>query len=281
LNWLEGEVALVTGGGSGIGRAVVDRFISEGARVAVIDSVPERVAALREQYGDETLLALHADVTQRAEHQRAIDDTVATFGTLSIFVPNAGLWDGFQDFTSIPPDDLESVYDKLFAVNVRAVIVGARLAIPQLVKTRGSIVMTLSNSSFYPDGGGVIYVATKHAVLGVMRQLAHELAPVVRVNGVAPGATRTDLQSPEELTSPKTDQLSAEERAEAQRASVEAQTPLKLEAQPEDHTGAYLLLASRREGRLLTGVVINTDAGFGIRGLRRVRGGDNLGSAVA
>lgn len=281
MNWLDGEVALVTGGGSGIGRAVVERFISEGARVAVIEQVPERVAALREECSPERLLAIGADVTQPAEHQRAIEETVAAFGKLSIFVPNAGLWDGFQDFSSLPLADLESVYDKLFAVNVRAVILGARLAIPELIKTRGSIVMTLSNSSFYPDGGGVIYVATKHAVLGVMRQLAHELAPVVRVNGVAPGATRTDLQSPEELVSSEADDLSAEESAEAQRVAVEAQTPLRVEADPEDHTGAYLLLASRQEGRLLTGVVINTDGGFAIRGLRRVRGGDELGSAIA
>jgi len=281
LSWLEGEVALVTGGGSGIGRAVVDRFIAEGARVAVVDSVPERVAALREEGSHERLLALQADVTKPAEHRRAIEETVATFGKLSVFVPNAGLWDGFQDFTSISLEDLESVYEKLFAVNVRAVIVGARLAIPELIKTRGSIVMTLSNSSFYPDGGGVIYVATKHAVLGVMRQLAHELAPVVRVNGIAPGATRTNLQSPEELAGAQADELSAEERAEAQRVAVEAQTPLKIEAAPEDHTGAYLLLASRQEGRLLSGVVLNTDGGFAIRGLRRVRGGDDLGRANA
>ncbi len=281
MSWLDGEVALITGGGSGIGRAVVDRFIDEGARVAVIDHVPERVEALREECSHERLLAIHADVTQAADHQRAIEETVATFGKLSVFVPNAGLWDGFQDFTSIPLEALESVYDKLFNVNVRAVIVGARLAIPELIKTRGAIVMTLSNSSFYPDGGGVIYVATKHAVLGVMRQLAHELAPVVRVNGVAPGATRTNLQSPEELASDPAEETSAEDRAEAQRVAVESQTPLKVEAAPEDHTGAYLLLASRQEGRLLSGVVINTDGGFAIRGLRRVRGGDDLEGANA
>jgi 2,3-dihydroxy-2,3-dihydrophenylpropionate dehydrogenase len=279
LSRLEDEVALVTGGGSGIGRAVVERFIDEGARVAVMDMVPERLEALRERYDGSTLLALEADVTSREDHQRAIDETVAAFGKLSVFVPNAGIWDAFVDFAFIPPDEVESIYDKLFTVNVKAVIVGSRLVIPELIKTRGAIVMTLSNSSFYPDGGGVTYVASKHAALGVMRQLAHELAPAVRVNGVAPGATRTDLQSPEELSPHPEREPSAEEleRARAaQRAAVEASTPLALEAEPYDHTAAYLLLASRQEGRLITGSVIHTDAGVGIRGLRRLRGGDAL-----
>ena len=275
MNWLEGDVALVTGGGSGIGRAVVDRYIEEGARVGVIDIVPHRLDALRAAYADRVCTVL-GDVTTAEDNGRAVAETVAAFGKLDLFVSNAGLWDAFRDVIDIPVDDLERIYDKVFDVNVKAAIIGTRIALPELVKTRGSIILTLSNASFYPDGGGVVYVATKHALLGVLRQLAHELAPAVRVNGVAPGSTHTALGSPAELADPAlADSELAAQEAEHE-AAVEAETPLGIFAEPRDHTGAYLLAASRREGRLMTGAVIETNGGLGIRGLRRVRGGDRL-----
>ena len=275
MNWLEGEVALVTGGGSGIGRAVVDRYIEEGARVGVVDIVPDRLDALRAAYADRVCTVL-GDVTTAEGNARAVAETVTAFGKLDVFVSNAGLWDAFRDVIDIPVHDLERIYEQVFDVNVKAAIIGTRIALPELVKTRGAIILTLSNASFYPDGGGVVYVATKHALLGVLRQLAHELAPTVRVNGVAPGSTHTALGSPAELSEPPpTDSELAARNAEHE-AAVEAETPLGIFAEPRDHTGAYLLAASRREGRLMTGAVIETNGGLGIRGLRRVRGGDRL-----
>ena len=272
MSWLEGEVALVTGGGSGIGRAVVDRFVEEGARVGVVDVMPERLARVKEKHGDR-VHAIEADVSSVADNERAVSETVDTFGKLDAYVANAGLWDAFRDVATIPIEDLERIYEKVFAVNVRGAVLGTRAALPELVKTRGSMIVTLSNASFHPDGGGVVYVASKHALLGLVRQLAHELAPAVRVNGVAPGTTRTELGSPDELAGdvPQDDADEATHDDE-----VERQTPLGLFAEPSDHSGAYLLLASRTEGRLMTGTVITTDGGLGIRGLRRVRGGDDL-----
>jgi NAD(P)-dependent dehydrogenase (short-subunit alcohol dehydrogenase family) len=269
---LDGEVALVTGGGSGIGRAVVDRFVEEGARVGVVDVVPDRLERVRSDHGDR-VHAIEADVARASDNEGAVRETVEAFGKLDTYVANAGLWDAFRDVATIPIDDLERIYEKLFAVNVRGAVLGTRAALPELIKSRGSIVFTLSNASFYPDGGGVVYVASKHALLGLLRQLAHELAPAVRVNGVAPGTTRTALGSPEELAG---DVPSTSEEEAAHDDDVERETPLAIFAEPRDHTGAYLLLASRDEGRLMTGSVIATDGGLGIRGLRRVRGGDDL-----
>jgi NAD(P)-dependent dehydrogenase (short-subunit alcohol dehydrogenase family) len=275
VSTLEGDVALVTGGGSGIGRAVVDRFVEQGARVVAVDMVPDRLEALRRDHGDR-VRGIEADVTVRKDNERAVAEAVEAFGKLDVFVANAGLWDAFRDVVTIPTEDLERIYEKVFDVNVKAAIIGSRVALPELIKTRGSIILTLSNAAFYPDGGGVVYVATKHALLGVLRQLAHELAPVVRVNGVAPGSTRTNLRSPEELTGPAGSDEDRVAREAAHDAAVEAETPLAIHAEPRDHTGAYLLLASRKEGRLMTGSVISTDGGLGIRGLRRVRGGDDI-----
>jgi NAD(P)-dependent dehydrogenase (short-subunit alcohol dehydrogenase family) len=118
-----------------------------------------------------------------------------------------------------------------------------------------------------------MYVASKHAALGVMRQLAHEFAPVVRVNGVAAGATRTPIR-----TAPVFGATEGDYTAPEVDRAIESVTPLAIRADPADHAGAYVLLASRADGKLLTGSVIETDAGLGIRGLRRTRGGDRLES---
>jgi len=275
---LEGEVALVTGGSSGIGRAVVDRFIEEGARVGVVDIVKERLDELARTYGNR-VACIEGDVTQLEPNRRAVRETVKAFGKLDVFVANAGIGDAFKEIADIPEADIAKVYADIFDVNVKAVIIGARVALPELLKTNGSIIVTLSNSAFYPDGGGVMYIASKHAALGIVRQLAHEFAPHVRVNAVSPGATKTDKRMPASLgLDEKGQKIRTQTHPSNRDAAVEAVTPLKMHALPAHHAGAYVLLASRRDNVAMTGSVIKTEAGLGIRGLRRVRGGDDLKS---
>ena len=273
---LEGEVALVTGGSSGIGRAVVDRYIEEGARVGVVDIVKERLDELKAQYGDK-VVCIEGDVTQLEPNRRAVRETVKAFGKLDVFVANAGVGDAFKEIADIPEADLAKVYADIFDVNVKAVIIGARVALAELLKTNGSIIVTLSNSAFYPDGGGVMYIASKHAALGVMRQLAHEFAPLVRVNGVSPGATKTDIRMPASFgLDERGERIRTHTHPSNKDAAVEAVTPLRMHAEPADHSGAYVLLASRRDSKAMTGSIVKTEAGLGVRGLRRVRGGDDL-----
>jgi NAD(P)-dependent dehydrogenase (short-subunit alcohol dehydrogenase family) len=272
---LEGEVALITGGASGLGRGVVERFVEEGCKVMVADINGAKLAELKAALGD-AVSTLEADLTSPEANERAVRETVAAYGKLDVFVPNAGIFDGFAEFADMSTDQLIKGYELLFGVNVRAVLLGAKAALPELLKTRGSIVMTLSGSSIYPDGGGVLYVASKHAAHGVMRQLAHELAPAIRVNGIAPGVTRTSLHTPAVFN---VQPLAASQ--EELDKWIEDLTPLALHSEPEDHAGAYVLLASRRDGRMITGTVIKTDGGFDIRGLRRTRGGDRLLQGVA
>jgi NAD(P)-dependent dehydrogenase (short-subunit alcohol dehydrogenase family) len=277
---LDGEVALITGGGSGIGRAVVDRYIEEGARVGVVDVVADRLTELADTYG-KRVTCIEGDVTRLETNRRAVRQTVAAFGKLDVFVANAGLGDAFREIMDIPEDDVAKVYGEIFDLNVKAVILGARVAVPELLKTEGSIVITLSNSSFYPDGGGVMYIGSKHAALGVMRQLAHELAPYIRVNGVSPGATKTDIRMPVSFGLDEHGQrIRTHTHPSNADAAVERVTPLKMHALPADHAGAFVLVASRRDGRAMTGSVVQTEAGLGIRGLRRVRGGDDLKKRV-
>ena len=285
MGQLDGQVAIVTGGGSGIGRGVVDRYVEEGARVAVVDIVQERLDDVIAQHGDNTIGIL-GDVTKMEDNQRAVAETVSAFGKLDTFVANAGLGDAFRELIDIAPEDVEKTYREIYDLNIMAVIMGARAAVAELVRTRGNFIITLSNSSFYPDGGGVMYIGSKHGALGVMRQLAHEFAPHVRVNAVGPGATRTDIRMPASFGLDENGQrIRTHTHPSNSDAAVEACVPLALHADPEQHSGAYVLLASRRDGLVISGACIKTDAGLGIRGLRRVRGGDDLaerlGVAVA
>ena len=98
-----------------------------------------------------------------------------------------------------PVEALERAFDELFAINVKACLLGAKAAAPALAESRGSLLMTASMSSTHAGIGGVVYTASKHAVVGLVRQLAHELAPAVRVNGVAPGFMATDIRGPRAL----------------------------------------------------------------------------------
>ena len=188
MGWLDGSVALVTGGGSGIGRAIVARFVEEGARVGVLDRVPARAAQLRADFGD-TVVAIPGDVTRREDNARAVAETVAAFGRLDVFVGNAGVFDNFLSLADFPEERLAQAFDEMFAVNVKGYLLGAKAALAELTKTEGSIIFTASVAGFNSGGGGAIYTASKHAVVGLIRQLAVELGPRVRVNGVAPGGT--------------------------------------------------------------------------------------------
>src|SRR5580700_2860754 len=101
MGWLDGQVALVTGGGSGIGRAVVARFVEEGARVGVLDRVASRAEELRSAFGDQ-VIALAGDVTQWADNQRAVAATVDAFGRLDSFIGNAGIFDVYAPLAEFP-----------------------------------------------------------------------------------------------------------------------------------------------------------------------------------
>ena len=93
MGWLEGQVALVTGGASGLGRAVVDRFVQEGARVVVLDRSAEHIEKLRADHDRRTVVAVKGDVTSPAANEKAVTTAVKAFGQLDVFVGNAGIWD--------------------------------------------------------------------------------------------------------------------------------------------------------------------------------------------
>ena len=146
-------------------------------------------------------------------------------------------------------------------VNVKSQLVSVRAALAKLRQARRSVVLTVSTSGFYPGCGGVLYVASKFAVRGCVVALAHELAPQVRVNGVAPGRTLGT-----ELTGPRSLGLAGQLLAAApgREQDLRTRTPLKVALSGEDHAGSYVFLASDR-ARGITGTVLHSDGGVGVR----------------
>lgn len=271
MAWLENTVALITGGGSGLGRALVERFISEGARVGVLEFNAQRANALKQDFGDK-VEAVVGDVTKYADNVAAVARTVERFGRLDTFVANAGVFDFFQTLPELEGEKIAAAFDELFSVNVKGGLLGARAALGELLKTKGSIIFTISNAGFYAGGGGPLYTASKHALVGLVKQLAHELGPKVRVNGVAPGGMRTNL-SGLNATGTAEQNLNQIDGFEQMIVNI---TPLRMAPTPAQYCGPYVLLASRENAAPITGAVINTDGGLGVRGIMKVCGGEEL-----
>lgn len=257
---LIGKSFYLTGGASGIGRAVVERFVEEGATVTILDRSAERLHELEQQLGS-AIRCVVGDVTRFEDHQQAVQVAVETYGKLDGLIANAGVFDGFAKFTKVTPDALTDAYYLLFDINVKGYFYAAKAAVDELRKTKGNIIFTVSGAGFYPDGGGVWYTASKHAQIGLLRQLAFELAPDIRVNAVAPGGTITALHVIPPLQ-PFVQMVDNETKAN----KIRTRNPLQIVMAPEDHVAAYVLLASD-QARAITGEVISSDGGLGVRGL--------------
>ncbi len=275
--WLQGDVALVTGGGSGIGQAVAERYLAEGASVAIFGRDADKLKSVVEaSSAPERMLALPGDVRNSEQLQDAVAQTVARFGKLDILVPNAGIWDYNRSITRLDGQQLTDTFNELFSINVLGYLLTVQAAWQELVKTRGNVVMTLSNASFHTAGGGPVYTASKFAGRGLVNQLAYELAPKVRVNGVAVGAMNTDLRGPESI--------GLNERTISDsfaRSEITGNNPLiplhDASVEPQDFTGSYVLLASRKNAGNITGAIVPVDGGLAVRGFGdRAAGGDKL-----
>ena len=261
---LDGQVAVVTGAGSGIGKGIVDTFVREGALVVAFDRVEERVKALEAAHGGK-VAGVSGNVAAYEDNERAVTEAVQRFGRLDSFIGNAGIWDFGASTADTPPDKLASAFDELFSVNVKGYLLGAKAAFEELKKTNGSIIFTTSNAGWWPGGGGPVYTSSKHAVIGLIHQLAYELWPV-RVNGVAPGGTFTDLRGTSALG--ETDRSFGDMLAA--RKQQAGSTPFAV-AEPAEHAPAYVFLASREAVNTNASVIDSTGAML-TRMFRQARG---------
>jgi NAD(P)-dependent dehydrogenase (short-subunit alcohol dehydrogenase family) len=264
MGWLDGYVAIVTGGGNGIGRAVTRRYLHEGARgIVVVDRDMHPLADEASQHRGR-LVTIAGDVRDYAVHEAAVAAAIERFGRLDVTVGNAGVFDFRKGLDSFTPQALTAAFEEILAINLRGYLFAAHASRDALIRNRGSMIFTVSVAGFHAGGGGVLYTASKHAVVGMIRQLAADLAPEVRVNGVGPGGTLTDLRGTAALG--HEDRSLASRHAEMTRR-MESSVPLRFAQQPEDHAGLYVLLASRENARATTGQVVMSDGGIGVRPL--------------
>jgi 3-oxoacyl-[acyl-carrier protein] reductase len=247
---LEGRVAVVTGGGSGIGAAAALAFAREGARVVVTDLNEGGAKITLEQIekaGGQGL-ALRADVTQAADTQAVVERATATWGRLDLYFANAGVsqWKNYVEEVT------EETFDRIFAVNVKGVWLGAKYALPVMKRQRrGVFMVNASTAAIRPRPGSQTYAASKGAVVTLTKALALEAAPHgVRVVAIAPVATHTPMLSP----------FMNEAVDEEALARYIDTIPLGRLNEPEDIAAAVVFLASD-DAAMITGTCIEIDGG--------------------
>jgi phthalate 3,4-cis-dihydrodiol dehydrogenase len=259
MGWLDGKRALVAGAGSGIGRAVLEAFHEEGARIAAMELDNHKAERVAVELPD--CVVSPGDATKMADARAAVQQAAEAFGGLDVLVNCVGIFDFYRGLADIPGDQLDAAFDEMFAVNVKSQLVTVQAALPELRRAGGAVVLTVSTSGFYPGRGGILYVASKFAVRGCVIALAHELAPDVRVNGVAPGGTLgTELTGPHSLGLADQNLGITAGREE----DLRRRTPLQVALSGADHAGSYVFLASDR-ARGITGTVVHSDGGVGIK----------------
>lgn len=255
MGQLDGRRIILTGSGSGIGRAVLDRYLAEGAQVVAVLRKPGDLDDIAD---NPALRVLIGDVTDYATAQQATELAVSEFGGLDVAVANAGRWDFYKKLAKMSAEEVSEGFDQLMAVNVKSALFLAHAAYKALAQNSGSFIVTGSNACFRPGGGGALYTGSKFALRGIVSQLALEMAPDVRVNGVAPGATDTPISGSAALS-----QREKSMNADSDRlAKMGNYIPLGRVSAPEEHTDLYVLLASKAGSSYITGTMLVSDGGL-------------------
>jgi NAD(P)-dependent dehydrogenase (short-subunit alcohol dehydrogenase family) len=250
---LTGRCALVTGAGSGIGRAIAQALSNAGARVAATDKDQHSAEAVAAEVGGDTL-AFALDVTDAGQTRQVFERVIETFGNLDIVTANAGI-STMNRVTDLSEDE----WDANMAVNAKGVFLTNREAVRRFLDngTQGVIVNTASLAGKIGAPLLAHYSASKFAVVGFTQALAREVAEHgIRVNAVCPGFVRTSMQEREILWEAELRGMSAA----AVRAEYVSLTPLGRIEEPEDVADVVVFLASDR-ARFLTGESINVTGG--------------------
>lgn len=242
---LEGRVALITGAGQGIGRAIALRFADEGAKVVAVDIAEASASAVADEIkaaGNEALAAV-CDVTQRDQVGALVERVLSAYGQIDILGNNAGIT---RDARLIKMS--EEDFDRVIDVNLKGAFnLAQAVAGPMIERGYGRIISTASVVALYGNFGQTNYVATKAGVIGMTRVWARELGPKgITANAVAPGFIATDMIKtvPEKVI----------------EGMIE-RTPVRRLGAPEDIAAAYLFLASE-EASFVNGIMLSVDGGL-------------------
>jgi 3-oxoacyl-[acyl-carrier protein] reductase len=234
---LEGKVAVVTGAGSGIGRAIALGLAAEGARVVVSDIAADRAGQVAKEIGEQAI-AVAADVSRTADVEALFEAAVKRFGQLDVLVNNAG-----RAIRAPAAEMTDEQWDEVIAVNLRGTFLCSRAAVRLMVPRRtGSIVNTASGLGIRGSPGAAVYGASKAAIINFTRSLALEVASHgINVNAFSPGVTDTPLW-----------------RAARSQADVDEALRAGRVGRPEDLVPTVVFLCSKG-GRALTGITIDRE----------------------
>lgn len=249
---LDGKVAIITGGAGGIGFAAAQLFVGEGAKVLLVDVNEEALNSAVEKLGHDVADCYVADVSTVEGNQGMVAKVLERWGKVNVFLANAGIEGTVRPLPDYPVE----TFDKVLAINVRGVFLGLKHVIPVMAQGGGgSIVCTSSIAGLIGSAGMAAYIASKHAVIGLMRTAAVEVGKMgIRVNTVNPGPVETRMmRSIEETAAPGA--------ADQVKKGFEGLVPMGRYALPEEVAKLMLFLASD-ESSYSNGGVYVIDGGF-------------------
>jgi NAD(P)-dependent dehydrogenase (short-subunit alcohol dehydrogenase family) len=245
-------VAIITGGEGSVGMATARAFVSEGARVALVGIAEERLRSALAELGEDVASSTVADVTDAAQVEAAVRGVLTRFGRLDVVFSNAGIFGVVAPVTEYPDDE----FDRVLAVHVRGSFLLCKHALP-LMRAGGSVIINSSVVGVTSDRGISGYATAKHAVVGLMRTVAKEVASRgIRVNTIHPGPIDNDFQHTIEMAVTKATQ---DEAAKA----FDQHIPLGRHAQPEEIARAVLFLAGD-DSSFMTGATLIVDGGMSV-----------------
>ncbi len=242
-----GKVAIITGGGSGIGLAIAEKFVSAGIQTVIVGRDEQKLSDAKAQLG-ELCYPMPCDISNLSSIPAFVEKVIAQFGQIDILVNNAGI-NMKKDFTEVTDEDFQSV----ITTNLTSVFVMSREVVKQMLKQgSGSIINISSMAAQYGLPRVIAYSASKTAIDGMTRAMAVELSPKgIRINAIAPGFIETAMTAKALNSDPE------------RKAKVFGRTPMGYMGQPSDIGDAALYLATDAS-KYITGVVLPVDGGNSI-----------------
>jgi len=247
---LENKVAVITGGAGSIGKTTAKLFLEEGAEVMLVDLTEDELKKVVEELNSEHVKYCVADVSKAIDVERYINETVKLYGKIDVFFNNAGIEGDVKSIIDYP----EEIFDKVISINVKGAWLGNKYALPQM-KDGGSIIMTSSVSGILGSVNLSAYITSKHAVVGIMRATAIEVASrKIRVNCVNPGPVNNRM-----MRSIEEGEVAG--HAEEVKKHLENTIPFGRYAEPIEVANLVLFLASENS-KYITGTTQVIDGGI-------------------